>query len=61
MGPNIFIITNHALEVKGIFSTSNNFCVIYNLVLFTLYNIASCKIQNRRLLYSYKEVIPMYT
>ena len=39
----------------------NNFCEVYNLILFTLYNIAACKIRNRRLLYSYKEVSPMYT
>ena len=40
---------------------THNFCDVYNLDLFTLYNIASCKIRNRRLLYSYKEVSPMYT
>ena len=39
----------------------NKFCGIYNLDLFTLYNIPSCKIQIPGLLYSYKEVIPMYT
>ena len=60
-GPNMNIISNPQGNVKGNVVIINNFCGIYNLDLFTLYNIPSCKIQNLRLLYSYKEVIPMYT
>ena len=57
----MIIISNLVENVKGNVAIINNFCGIYNLNLFTLYNIPSCKIQNLRLLYSYKEVIPMYT
>ena len=48
-------------NVKRKMGNMNKFCGIYNLDLFTLYNIPSCKIQIPGLLYSYKEVIPMYT
>ena len=59
--PNTFIISNPPENVKGNMVKVHNFCGIYNLDLFTLYNIPSCNIQIPELLYSYKEVIPMYT
>ena len=54
------IISNPQGNVKGNVAIINNFCGIYNLDLFTLYNIPSCKIENPVLYYIYKEVIPMY-
>ena len=57
----MIIISNLPGNVKENVVKVHNFCGIYNLDLFTLYNIPSCKNQIQELLYSYKEVIPMYT
>jgi len=35
------------------------FCMLYKFILFTLYNIPTCKMQKFMLSYRHKEVIPM--
>ena len=58
--PNMGIISYLFLEVNKYLYIVHKFMIFYNLILCSLYNIPSCKNQIRGVLYSYKEVIPMY-
>ena len=58
--PNMDIISYLFLEVNLYLYKFNKFMIVSNYVLYSLYNIPSCKIPSPEVPYSYKEVIPMY-
>ena len=59
--PNSHIISYPMPFVKQDVVIFTSFYYLNSKNLYNLYNIPSCKIRKQMLLYSYKEVIPMYS
>ena len=56
--PNIFILAQMGLPVNVRYGILTEICVLHNLNLASLYNIASCKRENRMVIYSHKRKAP---